>query len=192
MVRNNRRHQNPGGSWSASIIGFIPDKGRLAVDLHGFIGPLALKSCDLQRLDVHCGAGHRLDRAGKGECDRARRTLVGDADDACAQASIELRGTHGNEVAHLRMGVRVEIVDNEDIAARACELGDARQTEVDAVGQTAESAGFCGTFVHKIVGLEVIGQRHFPAEMIERESAGNGYLVERGDLFCSDVSTDEN
>lgn len=90
------------------------------------------------------------------------------------------------------MGVRVEIVDNEGIAARACELGDARQTEIDSIGQAAKSAGFGGAFVDKIVGLEVIGQGHLPAEVIERETAGDGNLVERGDLFCCDISTDEN
>jgi hypothetical protein len=86
----------------------------------------------------------------------------------------------------------VEIVDYEGIAARACELGDARQAEVDAVGQAAVGAGFRGAFVDKIVDLEVIRQGHLPAEVIKRETAGDGNLVERSDLLCSDVAADKN
>lgn len=167
MIRDDGGHEHLGRAGRACIVVFIPDEGRFAVDHHGLIGAFPLKCGNLQRLDVHGSTSHRLNGACEGECDGSGGALVVDGDYSRTLATIELRGTHGNVVSHLRMCIRMEIVDNESAAAGARELSDARESQVDAVSQATVGASFGGTLVDEIVRLEIVRQRHFPAEVIK-------------------------
>ncbi|MBE7540018.1 MAG: hypothetical protein HS122_16610 [Opitutaceae bacterium] len=151
-----------------------------------------MKGRDLQGLDVDRGAGHRLYGACKRKRDRTTGTLISDRDYFCTLASIELRRANRHVVARHRVRVGMEVVDNETCASRAGEASDTRKAQVDAVGEAAVSARNGGTLVDKIVGLQVVGERHFATQVIERETAGDTDLVEGGDFLRGYIATDED
>lgn len=191
LIRHDRGDQDLGGSRRGGIVGFVPNETRLPIHIFDLVRAFTLEGCDLQRLDVHGRAGHGLNVSGEGQCDRPGRALVVDTGDLGTLASVELRRTHGNIIAHRGVGVRMEIVDDQTGRSHAGETGQAGKTKIDAVGETAEGACHHGTLVLEVVGLEVVGERHLAAQVIEREAAGDADLVQGGDLLGRDISADE-